>query len=218
MRRISSVFIALLVLSVWTAAGNEKKKPVLPVQLSNVQTVAVIIDPDTGISPTAPLADKTAQEDVEKALAKWGRLRPVLSSMAPDLVIVIRKGNGKMVQPTIGGGGTSLNNRPVILQPNDNGIRIGGQKGQSPDGTQTDPQNGRPQPQVGVGASEDSFAVYDGTVADPKVGDATSRAPIWRYVAKNGLKSPEVPAVDEFRKIFNETEKQQQQQQQPKKP
>jgi len=46
------------------------------------------------------------------------------------------------------GGGTSPNNRPVILQPNDNGIRIGGQKGRSPDGTQTDPQSGSPQPKV----------------------------------------------------------------------
>ena len=82
------------------------------------------------------------------------------------------------------------------------------------DGTQTDPQSGSPQPKVGVGASEDSFVVYDGTVA----GDPMSNAAIWRYVAKNGLKSPEVPAVEEFKKIFNETEKQQQQQQQQKKP
>jgi len=50
--------------------------------------------------------------------------------------------------------------------------------------------------------------VYDGTASDP-----TSRAPIWRYVAKNGLKPPDMSAVEEFKKIFNETEKQQQQQQ-----
>jgi hypothetical protein len=168
----------------------------------------VIIDPDAGISPSAPMANKNAQADVEKAFEKWGRLRPVLASMNPDLVIVVRKGNGKIVQPEIGGGGTSPNNRPVIIQPNDNGIRIGGQKGRSPDGTQTDPQSGSPQPQVGVGASEDSFVVYDGTATDP-----TGNAPIWRYFGKNGLKSPDVPAVEEFKKIFNETEKQQQQQQ-----
>jgi hypothetical protein len=45
------------------------------------------------------------------------------------------------------------------------------------------------------------------------VGNPLERAPIWRHVAKNGLKPPDVPAVEEFRKIFNETEKQQQQQQ-----
>src|SRR5260221_84164 len=203
-----TVIVSLLSLAALAAAGNEKKKPVLPVPVLNARTVAVIIDPDTGISTSAPLANKTAQEDVEKAIEKWGRLRPVLASMSPDLVIVVRKGNGKIAQPEIGGGGTSPNNRPVILQPNDNGIRIGGQKGRSPEGTQTDPQSGNPQPKVGVGASEESFVVYDGTASDP-----TSNAAIWRYVAKNGLKPPDVPAVEEFKKIFNETEKQQQQQQ-----
>jgi len=208
MRRISVMVSSFLILGLCCAAGNEKKKPVLPVPVVNARTVAVIIDPEAGISASAPMANKNAQEDVEKAFEKWGRLRPVLASMNPDLVIVVRKGNGKMVQPEIGGGGTSPNNRPVIIQPNDNGIRIGGQKGRSPDGTQNDPQNGSPQPKVGVCASEDSFVVYDGTATDP-----TSNAPIWRYVAKNGLKPPDVPAVEEFKKIFNETEKQQQQQQ-----
>ncbi len=200
------MFLSLLTMALCSVAGNEKKKPVLPVPVLNARTVAVIIDPDAGVSTSAPLANKTAQEDVEKAIGKWGRLRPVLASMSPDLIIVVRKGNGKMVQPEIGGGGTSPNNRPVIIQPNDNGIRIGGQKGRSPDGTQTDPQSGSPQPRVGVGASEDSFVVYDGTA----VGDPTSNGSIWRYVAKNGLKSPDVPAVEEFKKIFDETERQQQ--------
>jgi len=89
------------------------RKVVLPAVVLKAQSVAVLIDPDTGVSPSAPLENKTAQEDVEKALAKWGRFRTVLSSMSPELVIVVRKGNGKMVQPTIGG--TSPNNRPVIL-------------------------------------------------------------------------------------------------------
>jgi hypothetical protein len=121
--------LLLILLSSSFAAANDKKKVVLPAVVLKAQSAAVLIDPEAGISPSAPLENKTAQEDVEKALAKWGRFRPVLSSMSPDLVIVVRKGNGKMVQPTIGGGGTSPNNRPVILQPNDNGIRIGGQKG-----------------------------------------------------------------------------------------
>ena len=203
------ILLLLVILSTSLIAANEKKKIVLPAVVLKAQSMAVLIDPDAGISPSAPLENKTAQEDVEKALAKWGRFRAVMSSMNPDLVIVIRKGNGKMVQPTIGG--TSPNNRPVILQPNDNGIRIGGQKGQSPDGTQSDPQSSSSQPQVGIGASEDSFVVYDGTASDPM-----DRAPLWRYVAKNGLHSPEVPAVDEFRKLIEEAEKQQQKQQQKK--
>jgi hypothetical protein len=208
MRRRVLLLCPLAMIAIFSAAGNDKKKPVLPVPVLNARTVVVLIDPDAGISPTAPMANKTAQEDVEKALAKWGRLRPEVSTVTADFVIVIRKGNGKLVQQTIGG--TGPNNRPVIIQPNDSGIRIGGQKGQPPDGTQTDPASTNPHPQVEMGAAEDSFLVYDGTIGDP-----LSRAPIWRYVAKNGLKSPEVPAVEEFRKIFNETEKQQQQQKKP---
>ena len=209
--RSRPVFLfALVVLTILPAIGNEKKKPVLPVPVTNARTVVVLIDPNAGISPSAPLANKTAQEDVEKALVKWGRLNPVLSTLDADFVIVIRKGSGKLVQQTIGGVGP--NNRPVIVQPNDSGIRIGGQKGQPPDGTQTDPASTDPHPQVEVGASQDSFVVYEGNLDSP-----LDRAPVWRYVAKNGLKSPGVPAVDEFRKIFTETEKQQQQQQ-PKKP
>ncbi|HWZ96404.1 MAG TPA: hypothetical protein VN025_01455 [Candidatus Dormibacteraeota bacterium] len=192
--------------------ANDKKKPVLPATILNARTVAVVIDPDAGVSTDAPLANKTALEDVEKAFANWGRFQPVMTGMAPDLVVVIRKGNGKIVQPTIGGG-TSPNDRPVIIQPNDSGIRIGGQKGRTPDGGQNDPQSSGTGPGAGVGASEDSFFVYDGSVADP-----TDRAPIWRYVAKNALHSHDVPAVEEFRKIVEETEKQLQKKQQQKKP
>jgi hypothetical protein len=209
MRRESLVMAAVLLLVANSAFGNEKKKPVLPPTVLNARTAVVLIDPDAGISPSAPLANKTAQEDVEKALAKWGRLNPVVSTVTADLIIVIRKGSGKLVQPTIGG--TSPNNRPVILQPNDDGIRIGGQKGQPPDGTQNDPASTSPHPQVEVGEGEDSFAVYDGTVESP-----LNRAPLWRYVAKNGLRSPDVPAVEEFRKALAEAEKQLQKQQQKK--
>jgi hypothetical protein len=32
-------------------------------------------------------------------------------------------------------------------------------------------------------------------------------APVWRYIAKDGLKSPRVEAVEEFRKAVEESEK-----------
>lgn len=207
MWRRAFAFLTLMLVVAILAFGNEKKKPVLPVAVVNSRTVVVLIDPDAGVSTSAPLENKTALEDVEKALEKWGRLNPVMSGMPADFVIVIRKGNGKPVQPTIHGG-PSPNDRPVVIQPNDTGIRIGGQKGRPPSDTQTDPQTSGTGPGVAVGASEDSFVVYDGTVESP-----LDRAPIWRYVSKNALHSPDVPAVDEFRKIFTETEKQQQPQQ-----
>lgn len=194
--------------------ANEKKKPVLPATILNAQTVTVIIDPDAGVSTDAPLANKTAQDDVEKAFANWGRFKPIMSGMGPDIIVVIRKGNGKILQPTVHGGG-SPNDEPVVIQPNDNGIRIGGQKGKpagtsQPVGTsQNDPEMGKPVPGATVGATEDSFAVFDGGTVD-----FASSTPMWRYVRKNALHSHDVPAVAEFKKIVEETEKQLQQQKQ----
>ncbi len=210
--RMRRQIIALLSLTLALAIavrGNDKKKPILPTTILSAQTVAVVVDPDAGVSMDDPLGDKTALEDVEKALTKWGRFRVVMRSMSPDVVIVIRKGNGKIVQPKIGGG-TSPNDRPVIIQPNDTGIRIGGQKGRSPDETQGDPQPSGTGLGAGVGGSEDSFFVYDGTVGNP-----TLNPPMWRYISKNALHSHDVPAVAEFRKIVEETEKQIQKQKKP---
>ncbi|HET9802343.1 MAG TPA: hypothetical protein VFP96_03840 [Candidatus Acidoferrum sp.] len=197
------------ILALTIAAFGNDKKPALPATILNAQTIAVIVDPEAGISMDDPPANKAALEDVEKALSKWGRFRVVMRGMSPDVVIVIRKGNGKLAQPKIGGG-ASPNDRPVIIQPNDTGIRIGGQKGQPPvnDGDQT--QRGGTGPGVGVGGSDDSFLVYDGTVDNP-----TDQAPMWRYIKKNALHSHDVPAVDEFRKIVEETEKQLQKQKKP---
>ena len=64
----------------------------------------------------------------------------MLDSSTADLVITVRMGLEKVVQPTIGG--LPTNNRPVIVQPTDSGIRLGGQKGQppgTPDSTQSTP-------------------------------------------------------------------------------
>ena len=115
------------ILALTIAAFGNDKKPALPATILNAQTIAVIVDPEAGISMDDPPANKAALEDVEKALSKWGRFRVVMRGMSPDVVIVIRKGNGKLAQPKIGGG-ASPNDRPVIIQPNDTGIRIGGQK------------------------------------------------------------------------------------------
>lgn len=194
----------LLILSFASLAAAGNKKKVLPAYVLKARTVIVLIDPDAGINPEAPLANKTAQEDVEKALAKWGRLSPVLDPQAADLVIAIRKGSGKIVQQTVGGMPT--NDRPVIVQPNDSGIRIGAQQGRSPSApTQPQPQDTRPFPQTEVGNSEDVFIVYEGHSS----GSMDQQAPAWRYSNKNALRSPNVPAVDEFRKLIDEAEKQQ---------
>ena len=67
-----------------------------------------------------------------------------------------------------------------------------------------------------AGAEDDTFMVFQGGGSQYPLDNA----PVWRYIAKNGLKSPRVEAVEEFRKAVEESEKaaaQKQQQQGQKK-
>jgi hypothetical protein len=205
MLRRLSLGLSLVLLIACLAPANDKKKETLPAEVLAAQTVEVLVDPDAGMSTSEPLANRTAQEDVEKALAKWGRLKLVLvEGDNADLVITVRKGNKKMVQPTISGEPT--NDRPVVVVPSDNGIHIGAQQGRPPNATQAPPADTSPRLGSEVGAMDDTFLVYRGGSGVP----ALERAPVWRYVAKNGLRSPDVPAVAEFRKAIEAAVKQQQ--------
>jgi hypothetical protein len=199
-----SLLLSLVLLLACLAPANNKKKDSLPAEVLDARTVVVLVDPDAGVSTSAPLANRTAQEDVEKALAKWGRLQPVLIGNTADLVITVRKGNGKIVQPTVSGEPT--NDRPVVVVPSDNGIHIGVQQGRPPDSTQPLPADTSPRLGAEMGPTEDTFLVYRGGSGSPPL----ERAPVWRYVAKNGLRSPDVPAVIEFRKAVEAALKQQQ--------
>jgi hypothetical protein len=201
MPRIGTLVVLFLIL-VSSAAAKDKKKSPLPAPVLKAETVLVVIDPDAGVSPTDPMANKTAQEDVEKAFMKWGRLTPVLSGQTADLIVTVRKGTGKIVQPTITNG--RVNDRPVIAQSTDKSVRIGGQRGQDPTTAPATPPDTSPHPQVEVGEAEDTFVVYLGHIEDP-----LNRPAVWRYIAKDALRSPKVPAVAEFRKLIEEAEKQQ---------
>ncbi len=192
-----------LVLASLTIAGA-KKKDELPAYVLKAHTVAVLIDPNAGVSISSPLANKKAQDDVEQALMKWGRFKFVLDPQSADLVIVIRKGSGKMIEPTIGGMPT--NDRPVIVQKTDNTIRLGGQQGRAPGAPQQPmPQDTSPTPQMEMSSPDDQFTVYAGNTDTP----FEQRPVVWRYWNKNALRSPEVPAVAEFRKAIESSEKQQ---------
>ena len=196
--------LALLAASL-LAAGN--KKPLLPAFVINAKTVLVLIDPNAGTSVTDPLEDKKAQEDVEKALMRWGRLQPVVGAMPADLVITVRKGSKHPVQPTIGG--LPTNDRPVIVEQTPNNTRIGGQAGKNPNAPPSDTGPGVG-PQMEVAPPEDIFTVYNGQLAAP-----LDSAIAWRYARKDALQSPSVPAVDEFRKAIENAEKQLSQQKKP---
>jgi hypothetical protein len=211
MRKGARVIVATVILGSCLASAAKEKKSGLPGYVLEAQTVFVIIDPDAGIPVNDAQGNRTAQDDVEKALMKWGRLKPVMTMSLADLVIVIRKGNTQPVQPTIGGEPT--NDRPVIVQGTDNAIRIGGQQGRSPDAAQVGGPTGQ-RPTMGgeVAPTEDMFTVYQGRGDAPPL----ERPVAWRFAGRNGLKSPEVPAVGEFKKAVDKAVKQQQQEQQKK--
>jgi hypothetical protein len=202
--RIAMFFLIVLVVAPLAHARN-KKKQVLPDYVLKAQTVLVVIHPDAGEPLTKPTANRTAQDNVEKALIAWGRFRLVMDAQTADLVIAVRKGHAG--GPTVHNSPTD--SRPVILQPSDGNIRVGGQQGRPPD--LTNPGLGRPAgrgPRVGNenGPSEDTFEVYMGGVDYP-----LDASPIWRYMAKDALDGPQLRAVEQFRNVINESEKQHQQ-------
>ena len=196
--------VLLLLACSLAGVGKDKKKNLLPVYVLQAKTVLVVVDPEAGTAIDAPMANRTAQEDVEKALMNWGRFKLAVDASDADLIITVRKGSGRVVEPTVGG--VPINNRPVIMEPTNSGGRVGGHSGnpQTPgDPTDTDPQFGGPHQQVEVGQPQDMFAVYRGKIDSPLDYPAT-----WRYSAENALQSPGVPAVEVFRKLVAETEKQ----------
>ena len=195
-----STLLLLITLLAMPAQAKDKKKPTLPDYVLRATTVRVVISPDAGEPLDEPRANATSRDNVEKALMEWGRLHPVLDGAEADLVIAVRTGSGKMVQPTIKGG--PIDNRPGVFQPVDGGIRVGGQQDQPPmNDPGMGPQNG-PHISNEVGASDDTFEVHRGGVADPLDSPA-----VWRYVAKDCLREPNVSAVEEFRKAIAEAEK-----------
>jgi hypothetical protein len=187
---------------VLSAGAFAKGKSILPPYILQAHTVAVLIDPDAGMSIEDPRANDIARNDVEAALQSWGRFSPVLGVEQADLIIVVRKGSGKMADATISN--PRQNDRSGSVTSTDNGLSIGAQHGQQA-GSASDASNGSIglHPQMEVGMPDDSFVVYQGGRDDPLDAPAG-----WRWVRKNALHPHDVPAVQEFRKAIEEAEKQ----------
>ena len=213
--RLSALMTMGLMIAVPGLAKGKDK--LLPPYILLARTVAVIIDPSAGIDPEDPRANQVAQKDVETALMNWGRFQPILSTAEADMIIVIRKGHGRMADATISD--PRQNDRAGVINPTDSGIGVGAQRGSQPNlggadgarypqgatpspGSAPPPQSQVPQPQLEIGGADDSFTVYEGKVAKPLNG-----APGWKYVAPDGLHSHNVPAVDAFKKAVAAGEK-----------
>ncbi len=197
----ASALFAIILLAVSSGFAKDKTKTILPPYVLRAQTVAVVVDPDAGISLSDPQANQIAQKDVETALLNWGRYEAVLSTQIADLIIVVRKGHGRLVDQTMPD--PRQNSRAGSVNRTDNGISIGAQHGpqSNASGAPTNPPTTSPS-QTEIGSTEDYFAVYDGRAENP-----LDNPPAWRYLAKDGLRSHNVPAVDEFRKAVAEAEK-----------
>jgi hypothetical protein len=196
-----------LFLAMLTGGAVAQKDKELPMYVLQAQTIAVMIDPDAGVSLKDPYANQTAQRDVETALVNWGRFRVVIGSEQADLVVVIAKGSGKLAAETLPD--RRQNSRPGSVTPSQDGIGIGVQHGTQPPlregGSTNGTQNGErdPRPQAVLGQVDDTFSVYEGKLGEPVMDSP----PVWRWVHKNGLHSHDVPAVDEFRKAIAKAEK-----------
>ncbi len=127
LKRASTLFVMSLLV---TPGFAKDKKANLPAYVLTAKTVAVIIDPTAGISIEDPRANQDAQKDVEAALLSWGRFEPVLSTRMADLIIVVRRGNGRMMNETMPD--PRQNDRPGSVTQTDNGISMGGQHGPQP--------------------------------------------------------------------------------------
>lgn len=201
-RALALMAMSLVVVSFGFA--KKKAKSTMPTYVLSARTVAVMIDPDAGMSIDDPRANEVAQQDVETALANWGRFAPQLSTQSADLIIVVRKGHQQLVNETIQDPRQS--NRPGSANPTDNGVPTSAQHGQLsnlPGDASADSASAPSHPQMEIGDTDDSFTVYEGGGN----GDALNKNPGWRYVAKDGLRSHSVPAVDAFRRAVEEADK-----------
>jgi hypothetical protein len=208
---------ALALAMVSAASPKKKEKAHLPDYVLKAQTVLVVILPGAGEPLNDITANRKAQEEVEKAFMKWGRYRLALDAEQADLVVGVRKGTGRVANPTINGG--PVDSRPGTVETTDSQIRIGVQQGHPTDVGQPGSQSGsnsptdRVHPGMEVGPADDTFQVYQGGVQYPM-----DYAPVWKYITKDGLKPPGVAAVEEFRKAVEESEKAAQQKQQQTQP
>ena len=199
-----TIFSFIVLAVVPLASAKDKKKQVLPSYVLKAQTVAVVIRPEAGEPLTSPSANRTAQVNVMNALSKWGRYRVVSDAQTADLIVAVQKGHAN--GPTVHN--SPVDSQPVTLDggvpPDNGGVPPAGVGRRSPD--LTNPGIGRPAtrtPNISndSGMSEDSFEVYMGGVDYP-----LDAPPVWRYMAKDALNSPQMTAVQQFKNAVNESD------------
>jgi hypothetical protein len=196
-------FLLIFSLTLMASAKDKlKEKGGLPDYILDARTVQVVVSPEASDSLENPMANTAAREAVQNALQAWGRFTLVVEGSG-DLVITVRAGTGKLVAPAVERGPTDT--RIGDMQPGGGKIGIGAQQGRVP----ADSDPGVPVhtgPHIGkeIGRANDVFEVYRG-----RGSYSVNAAPMWRYSAKDALKAPNVPAVEQLRKAIAASEKKQ---------
>ena len=212
MRSVASRCLVVgVALGVMAPAFAKDDAPLMPPYVLAARTVAVVIDTEAGMSLRDPNANQTARKDVETALLNWGRFETVMDPRRADLIILIRKGTKVPADVTVVD--PRQNRRGGVIEPTDDGISVGVQRGPSgPRSSTQPPPEGPPQirPETQAGTPGDVFQVFNGKMDDP-----LNSPPGWQYVKKDGLHSHDVPAVAAFRKAIADAERAQQKQGQP---
>ena len=195
---------ALLVLSLLVTFGfaKDKTKNILPAYVLQAHTVAVIIDPKAGISIEDPRANQVAQKDVEAAFLKWGRFEPVSEPKTADLIVMVRKGNSRLMDEPLPD--PRQNNGISPSNPSNRGGSIGPPRGSQPDlpgDSGLGPSQQGPRSSTEMGDAVDSFAVFKG-------GENPLYAtPVWTYSARDGLSPQATPAVAAFKRAVAAADK-----------
>jgi hypothetical protein len=197
-KRVSTLIALTFVVTFGFA--KDKTKATLPPYVLQAHTVAVIIDRTANMSIEDPQANLTAQRDVEAALLKWGRFEPVSNTEAADLIVVVRRGNERLMDETV----PDPRQNSGGINPIDHGGSIGPQRSTQPN-LPTEPGLGPNQQTSRSPAdmrdADDSFTVFKG-------GDNPLYAtPVWKYVARDGLNPQTVPAVAAFKKALAAADK-----------
>jgi len=193
------------------AVADAQRQPIPQTYKGDIldaRTIAVVADPSSAAGDSQE--NQRSRLEVQNALRQWGRYQVVPDAGVADLIMVVRKGHAQAA--TIGG---PTGPGPVTVDPLGSGVNIGVHRGQNPTLSRNDPSqvSSRPLPGSEVGSGDDLLEVYRGRQPLPGDGsrDATQypldEPPVWTYTAKDGLKSPKIEAVAEFRRAVEAAEK-----------
>jgi hypothetical protein len=196
-KRVSTLIALGLVVTFGFA--KDKTKATLPPYVLQARTIAVVIDRAANMSIDDPQANQTAQKDVEAALLKWGRFEPVSDRQTADLIVVVRRGNRRLMDEAVPDPRQNSGINPI-----DHGGSIGPQRSSQPN-LPSEPGAGPAQQTSRFPSdmedAEDSFTVFKGD------DNPLYAAPAWKYVARDGLNPQSVPAVAAFKKAVAAADK-----------